>query len=122
MGVAHHANYLIWCELARTEYMRSCGASYRQLEQDGVLLPVVEASLRYLAPARYEDPIRVRCWVREGGSRKVTFAYAVENMETDQLLATAQTALIAVDSNHVLTTIPVAVRNKLAVTPDPVRL
>ncbi len=122
MGVAHHANYLIWCEFARTEHMRSCGASYRELERGGLLLPVVEATVRFLSPARYEDAIVVRCWVRNIASRKVTFGYAVEHAEEDRLLATAQTGLIAVNSEYALTTIPVSVRQKLVATRDPVRL
>ena len=78
--------------------------SYKELERDGLLLPVVEARVRYLAPARYEDPVRVRCWVRDTASRMVTFGYAIDHVETGQLLATAQTRLIAVDSKRVRVT------------------
>jgi acyl-CoA thioester hydrolase len=122
MGVAHHSHYIVWCELARTDHMRSLGVRYRDLEDQGLRLPVVEAHLRYRAPARYDDPVRVRCWVRDVSSRRVEFGYAVEHGESGRLLATAKTALIAVDSSHALTTIPAAVRHKLVVAPDPVRL
>jgi acyl-CoA thioester hydrolase len=122
MGVAHHSNYLVWCEQARTDHMRALGVSYRDLEAGGIKLPVVEATVRYRQPARYDDPLRVRCWVRNVQSRRVEFGYAVEQSETGRLLATAQTALIAVDSRHVLTTIPPAVRGKLVPVADPVRL
>lgn len=122
MGVAHHSHYVVWCEMARTDHMRRLGVRYRDLEDQGLRLPVVEAHLRYRAPARYDDPVRVRCWVRAVSSRRVEFGYAVEHGETGRLLATARTALIAVDSCHALTTIPADVRHKLVVASDPVRL
>ncbi len=122
MGVVHHRHYLVWCELARTDHMREAGVSYRELEEQGLKLPVVEACVRYRQPARYDDPIRVRCWVRDIRSRQVSFGYAVERADTGALLATAHTSLIAVDSRHALTTIPPAIRARLVATPDPVRL
>ncbi len=122
MGVVHHANYLVWCEQARTDHMRQRGVSYRRVEEEGVRLPVVEAALRYRWAARYDELIRVRCWVREASSRRVTFGYAIERADDGRLLATASTALIAVDSTHAVTRLPDAVREHLVPTPDPVRL
>ncbi len=122
MGVAHHAAYLIWCELARTDHMRRQGVSYRHLENQGLKLPVVEAHLRYRAAARYDDVLAVRCWVRDVSSRRVVFGYAVDRPDDGRLLATAETALIAVDANHALTTLPPAVREKLVLAADPLRL
>ena len=122
MGIAHHANYLVWCEQARTDYMRRRGVSYARLEEQDLLLPVVEARLRYRAPARYEDLLRVKCWVREVTSRRVIFGYAVECANDGRLLATAQTSLLALNSNRERTAIPESVREKLVPVPDPVRL
>jgi acyl-CoA thioester hydrolase len=122
MGVVHHANYLIWCEAARTDHMRQLGISYRELEEGGLKLPVVEASLRYRAPARYDDLVRVRCWVRDAGSREVTFGYAIDRPSDHRLLATAQTSLVAVDSTHAVTRLPTSIREKLVPVPDPVRV
>jgi len=122
MGVVHHRHYLVWCELARTDHMRRLGVSYRDMETGGLKLPVVEAHLRYRQPARYDDWIRVRCWVRAIASRKVSFGYAVERRDDGALLATAQTSLIAVDSNHAPTSIPPEIRRRLVTAPDPVRL
>jgi acyl-CoA thioester hydrolase len=102
--------------------MRTKGISYRALEKSGLRLPVTELDIRYLAPARYEDLVRVRCWVRDVASRKVVFGYAVDLADNQQLLATAQTALIAVDSSHALSTIPRAIRQQLVPTQDPVRM
>jgi acyl-CoA thioester hydrolase len=122
MGVAHHAVYLVWCEAARTDYMRQRGVSYRALEEQGLRLPVVAAQLRYRAPARYDDAIRVRCWVRETTKRRVTFGYAIDRPADGRLLATAQTSLIAVDSSHAITVIPGPVRQRLVAVSDPVPL
>jgi acyl-CoA thioester hydrolase len=60
MGVAYHARYLVWLDVARTEHLRRCGASYRELEARGLRLAVSEVAVRYRRPARFDDPVRVR--------------------------------------------------------------
>ncbi len=122
MGYAHHSNYLVWCEQARTDHMRGLGVGYKELEESGLLLPVVDAKLRYKSAARYDDLLSVSCWVREKNSRRVIFGYAVHRVEDNRLLATAQTSLMAIDSDHERTTIPESVRDALVVVPDPVRM
>jgi acyl-CoA thioester hydrolase len=122
MGVVYHANYLVWLDRARTEHLRDCGMSYRELEALGFFLTVVEARVRYRRPARYDDLLRVRCWVRERNPRRVIFGYAVERTASDQLLATAETALIALNRDHELTRLPEKVCDLLEPTADPVRL
>lgn len=120
MGVAHHANYLIWCEQARTDHMRALGVNYRDLEKSGMGLPVIDVSVRYRAPAYYDDLLDVRCWVRGTSSRVVEFGYAVER--DAMLLATAATTLVAVDPNRAVQRIPTEIRELLIAIPDPVRL
>ena len=122
MGFVYHANYLIWLDMARTEHLREAGMTYREMEERGVFLTVTDARIRYRRAARYDDLLRVRCWVRELASRKVTFGYAVERAETDELLATAETSLIALDRDRQVGRIPAAVQDLLVATPDPVRL
>lgn len=122
MGIVHHAVYLIWCEQARTDHMREKGLSYKTLETTGLRLPVVDVRLRYRAPARYEELLEVRCWVRDVSSRRVIFGYAVDRVDDGQLLATARTSLIAVDSNHEIASLPESVRTKLVPVSDPVRV
>ena len=78
MGVAYHGRYPIWFEVARTEYLRARGKAYRELEEAGLRLVVSELQVRYRAPARYDDLLRVRCWVRDIASRRVTFGYAID--------------------------------------------
>ncbi len=106
MGVAYHAHYLVWCELARTEHMRNLGVRYRDLEEGGVKLAVAEASLRYVRSARYDDLVRVTTWIAEVGSRRVLFRYRVERPEDGALLCTAETALISLDRTNRLTRLP----------------
>ncbi len=121
MGIAHHANYLIWCELARTDHMRQQGVSYRAMEEQGVRLPVIDAQLRYRAAARYEDELQVHCWIRDVSSRRVVFGYLVERSGDQRLLATATTSLIAVNSTHDVIRIPEPIRANLVPVEDPVR-
>ena len=100
MGVAYHAHYLVWCELARTEHMRRLGVRYRDLEQRGCKLAVAEASLRYARSALYDDLLRVTAWLSDVGSRKVVFEYRVERPEDGALLCTAATTLVSLDRDN----------------------
>ena len=122
MGVVYHARYLVWLDIARTEHLRRSGMSYHELERAGLRLVVGEVAIRYREPARYDDPIRIRCWVREVGSRRIDFGYSVEHADDRRLLATAFTSLMALSSNMTLTRLPDAVRSALIAIPDPVRL
>ena len=122
MTFAYHANYLVWFDMARTEYLRRTGFTYRDMEARGTYLAVTEARVRYRQPARYDDLLRIRCWAREVASRRVIFGYAVERAATGDLLATGETALVALDRAHGLSRIPESVRARLHAIPDPVRL
>jgi acyl-CoA thioester hydrolase len=101
MGVVYHAHYLVWCEVARTEFIRSFGSSYAELERQGLFLAVTEANVRYHAAARYDDAIRVEVWVEAVGSRAVTFGYRVWRAgdPAEQRLAAAWTRLVGVGAD-----------------------
>lgn len=122
MGVVYHAHYVVWLDMARTEHLRCAGMSYKELEEQGTRLVVGELRVRYRQPARYDDLVRVRCWVRELASRRVVFGYAVEHAESGRLLATAETAMISVDTGQRPSRLPDRVLAILAPIPDPVRL
>jgi acyl-CoA thioester hydrolase len=98
MGVVYHTNYLIWCEMGRTELMRQLGATYAELERQGVYLVVSRAQIRFRNSARYDDPVRVRTCLTRLRSRGVTFHYRVERSEGESVLAEAETDLVCVDS------------------------
>lgn len=122
MGVVYHARYLVWLDRARTEHLRRTGVSYADLERRGLRLAVGEARIRYRQPARYDDLVRIRCWVRELASRRLTFGYAVDHVESGRLLATAETSLMVLDAEFRWTRLPPEVAAHLPVSPDPVRL
>jgi acyl-CoA thioester hydrolase len=105
MGVAYHAHYLVYCELARTEHMRRLGVRYRDLEERGFKLAVSEASLRYARAARYDDLLRVTAWLADVGSRRVVFRYRIER-DDGELLCTAETALVSLDRDSRPTRLP----------------
>ena len=98
MGVVYHTNYLVWCEIGRTELIRALsGTSYAVLEAEGVALAVAELSIRYHGAARYDNLIRVRTKLTEARSRSVTFEYLITNAETGERLASARTVLVSLD-------------------------
>lgn len=108
MGVVYHANYLVWCEIGRTDLIRALGTSYAELERDGLTLAVAEASVRYHRPARYDDAIRIETWIERAQSRGVTFGYEILRESDDESvrLATAMTKLIALDDRGAPRTFP----------------
>jgi acyl-CoA thioester hydrolase len=122
MGVVYHARYLVWLDVARCEHLRLAGMTYRELELSGLRLAVSEVAIRYRQPARYDDVVRIRCWVREVASRRVDFGYAVEHADDGRLLATASTSLLALDRSMSLTRLPEPVRQALRPISDPIKL
>lgn len=98
MGVVYHANYLVWCEIGRTDFIRAVGKPYAEVERDGVRLAVSDASMRFHGSARYDDPIEVRTRLVEVRSRAMRFAYQVRSAETRQLLVSAWTTLVSIDA------------------------
>ena len=77
MGFAYYAHYFRWFEIGRAELLRSLGRSYRAVEDDGIQLPVVEASCRYRKPARYDDLIAIETGVLALARASVAFGYRV---------------------------------------------
>lgn len=77
MAVAHHSNYLHWFEVARTDFLRKLGFSYRELEERGVSMPVLEVGLRYLKPSLYDDEITIKVWLAERSRLKLRFEYEI---------------------------------------------
>ena len=96
MGVVYHTNYLVWCEIGRTELIRVLtGESYASLEAAGVSLAVADLSIRYHGAARYDNLIRVKTRLTEARSRSVTFEYLISNWDTGERLASARTVLVS---------------------------
>jgi acyl-CoA thioester hydrolase len=125
MGFAHHSNHLVWCEIGRTDLIRRLYRSYAEIEREGVLLAVSDASVRYHASARYDDLVRVDTSVESVRSRQVTFAYLISRVNDDgsaTRLASARTTLIALDAAGAPRTLPPAILQsfRAATAPEPV--
>ena len=106
MNVAHHAVYPVWLEMARTELLREQGVRYRDLESAGTYFVVAQMDVRFRAPARYDDVLRVSAWQVPTTSRaKVEHGYELRRDGT--LIATATTTLVCVDASGKPRRVPV---------------
>jgi acyl-CoA thioester hydrolase len=100
MGVVYHANFVVWFEVGRTDLCRQCGFSYRDMEiEDDAHLMVVDLSLRFRRPARYEDDLVVRTRVAAFSRRTLRFAYEVVRPATGDLLAEGETGHVVTSSD-----------------------
>lgn len=108
MGFVYHPHYLVWCEVGRTDFIRQLGTTYAELERQGLLLAVSEAQLRYSAPARYDNLVRIDCWLERVQSRSITFGYELRRIEPapEQQLVTATVRLVSLDATGCLRTLP----------------
>jgi acyl-CoA thioester hydrolase len=97
MGVVYHANYFIWFEVGRVEFIRQLGMDYKRMEQEeDAMIAVVEASARYKAPARYDDELIVRTYLANVRGPIVRFRYAVVRKADETLLCEGETTHIVV--------------------------
>ncbi len=104
-GVVYYANYLRFFEMGRTEWMRQIlGTPYRELESSGILFPVVEAHIRYKAPAGYDDLLSI--WTALSDWSRITLTFYYEIRRDDKILVTGTTKHAAADRNGRLTKIP----------------
>lgn len=95
MGVVYYSNYLVYMEVGRVEFLRQKG--YPMSEVDGTLhMPVVEAEVKYLKPAKLDDLLGVKCWISERKRASFTFSYEMRN-EMKDLVATGSTVHACVD-------------------------
>jgi len=93
MGVVYHSNFFLYYEVARAESIRELGFTYADMEKMGVIMPVVEVQSKFLRPARYDDLLTVKTFLRElPRHHKVEFHHEVYN-ENEELLATARIIL-----------------------------
>ena len=113
MGVVYHANYLVWCDMGRTDFIRRCGVSYADMERGGISLAVSELSARYHAAARYDDVIRVRTALGDVRSRMISFDYVISNATTGKRLVSAHTVLISLDRGGKPVALPPELRQLL---------
>jgi acyl-CoA thioester hydrolase len=113
MGVAWHGEYLAWFEVGRTDLLRGCGCTYRELEAQGLRLPVIEVQARYLQPALYDDVLEIHTRLADVGGARVTFDYEVRREGTGGPLATGSTSHAAIDLRGRPRRIPEDLRRRL---------
>ncbi|WP_270181952.1 acyl-CoA thioesterase [Alkalihalobacillus sp. CinArs1] len=89
MGVVYHANYLIWFELGRTTLINDLGFKYADMEEEGILSPVVDIEASYKRPVRYGDEVRVKTWVEHYDGIRVVYGYEVTK-EDDTICVTGK--------------------------------
>jgi acyl-CoA thioester hydrolase len=114
MGVAYYANYFVWFEVARTDLLRALGWSYREMEEGGVLLPVIEADCRYQRPARYDDELEIRTEGRLTSRVRLEFHYEVFVKGHDAVIASGRTAHAALGRNGRPCRLPARVQEAFA--------
>lgn len=98
MGIVHHSNYYAYFEAGRGEFIAASGMSYKQMEEENVMMPVVESSCRYIEGAKYEDDIIVRTWIGEMSPAKVALLYEIVRQRDGKILAKGRTLHAFVDS------------------------
>jgi acyl-CoA thioester hydrolase len=96
MGVAYHGGYFAWFEVGRTDLLRGVGVTYKELEGEGLRLPVIETEARFLAPAYYDDVLEIQTELLELRGARVSFRYEIHRDGTPGPLATASTRHAAV--------------------------
>ena len=107
MGVVYHANYFVWFEVGRVEFIRQMGFDYASMErEDGVKIAVVEATCRYKAPAHYDEELIVSTVMVQSRGSIVRFAYKLHRAQDALLLAEATTTHIIVDRSMRRTLLP----------------
>ncbi|MFN7976133.1 MAG: thioesterase family protein [Acidobacteriota bacterium] len=112
MGYAYHANFLVWLEVGRTEWLRARGLCYVDVEAGGCILPVVSVTVRYLRPARYDDVLRIRTRLAEGRKASLSFAYEVRRGE--EILAQGSTQHACAGPDGRVIRMPQALRDVIA--------
>lgn len=97
MGVVYHSNYLIWFEVGRVEFIRQLGLDYKLMEADeGCGIAVVDAHLRYRAPARYDDELVIQTSLLAARGAVIHFGYKILRADDRQLLCEGETVHVVV--------------------------
>jgi acyl-CoA thioester hydrolase len=100
MGFVHHSVYFIWYEVGRTEWMRQFGLTYRECEEKGWLMPLIEGGSKYIHPARYDDLVEVETALKLEKGAVFRFEYTVINVSDQTLLASGFTRHVCIDKEN----------------------
>jgi acyl-CoA thioester hydrolase len=97
MGIVHHSIYAIWFEVGRTEMIKKMGMSYSEIERQGLMLPLIHLQCHFKAPAKYEDELLVKTFVKESTHTKILFGYQVIKKLDEKLLCEGETTHVWTD-------------------------
>lgn len=114
MGITYHANYLVWFEVGRTDWLRHQGWTYREMEREGFRLPVIEVQCHYLTPARYDDELEVHTRATLLTPARIRFDYEVRLAEGAGMAATGHTIHAVLGATGKPCRVPARVREALA--------
>jgi acyl-CoA thioester hydrolase len=114
MGVVYYANYFVWFEVGRTDLLRTLGGSYKELEADGIFLPVIDAACHYAQASRYDDELEIRTEGRLLSPVRLQFDYAVVRLADHVTTATGRTVHAALNGRGKPCRLPERVRTALA--------
>lgn len=113
MGVAHNKSYFEWFEIGRTEYCRQKNIPYKNIEERGYYLVVVEAFCKYNRPLRYDDKFLIRVFLKEASPKKVIFAYELVTGDEKKPVASGHTVHISTNAKAEVRSLPQEILNKL---------
>lgn len=116
MGFAYYGNYLKWFEIGRSEWFRCTGKTYRELEREGLFMPVVEAHCSYIKPAFYDDLLTIRTSFKFAGPARLRFDYKI--FRQDELLTEGYTLHVCMNSDKKVQKPPQFLRDLLGAAQD----
>jgi acyl-CoA thioester hydrolase len=114
MGVVYYAHYLVWFEIGRTDWLRETGWTYRDMEADGLALPVLESHCAYTLGARYDDEIEIRTRARLISPARIAFDYELVRRQDGAAVASGYTVHVTLDARGKPTRIPARVKGLFA--------
>jgi len=99
MGVVYHGNYAQFFEMGRTEWLRSLGVTYKDMEMNGIILPVVSLNLTFIKSALYDDILTIHTFLKKKPMVKIEFNYEIKN-QLDELICTGSSVLAFMNSKN----------------------
>ncbi|MDB9732817.1 acyl-CoA thioesterase [Polaribacter sp.] len=99
MGVVYHGNYAQFFEMGRTEWLRSLGVTYKDMEMNGIILPVVSLNLNFIKSALYDDILTIHTFLKKEPMVKIEFNYEIKN-QLDELICTGSSVLAFMNSKN----------------------
>ena len=99
MGVVYHGNYAQFFEIGRTEWLRSLGVTYKDMEMNGIILPVVSLNLIFIKSALYDDILTIHTYLKKEPMVKIEFNYEIKN-QLDELICTGNSVLAFIDTKN----------------------